>query len=797
MKKFTQFGVLFLAMLFSASSISAQIVGDNFDGWTAGEQLVQQAWAAGDTDWTTWSDAPGTGEDPYVSDATAASGVNSVHIESGNDLVLLLPETITAGTVTCEAKINVPAGLLGYFNILTNFAGGGSEWGTQIYFNGGIGSIDAGAEAAATFSYDSDSWIAFKAVIDMDNDWATVYLDDEMLIEWQWSLGTFGTPGPCTVDAMNFFAWDDSGAGTPGFYIDDAAIGYDSSSEIFEPFEDYNVGDYVVEAALAMGREYWTVWSGNGGAGTSEDGVVSDEQVFEGDKSMLIVNDNDVVLLLGDKTGGTYSLTLQVYIPTGSRGYFNALHSWSPTAAEWALELFLEDGGVGNLKVDGQDLPFSYSQDEWLEFELNVDLTEDLADVSFAGNQLHEWQWSIQAGGSAGVNQLAALDFYGSADAGIDTRMFIDNIDFVESAPPPGDPTIEVDPTSFTQEIIPGSTESAPMTINNVGQGRLDFGMYWLYDFGKAGGEKDSYVLHYDGDNASGIGSSNDVLYEVGAKFPIGEYNDLIGMEIVSVDFFFNEGAQGDVKVRVYGQGNSIGPGELITEQTFTTYNILDWTTFELDTPVALLGGDMWVTVEIFSIGGTYPLGCDAGPAIADASWTRSNGGGWYELSVANPTLPYNWNIRANCSGDPITGWLDVAETSGQIWNDETFETEVAFDATDLVIGTYNADIIILSNDAVNPEVIVPVTLDVISSINENNNIVAMVYPNPATDVVNIKTNTVINSLVVYNYAGQEVVNEVVGNNEFSISTVSLDAGVYILRLETEDGVATTKLIVE
>jgi len=78
---------LTLMLLFCISFGYAQttLFTNNFESYTAGSKLVQQAPG---TDWTTWSNAPGGAEDPTVSNAQANGGAQSVKITPDNDLVL-------------------------------------------------------------------------------------------------------------------------------------------------------------------------------------------------------------------------------------------------------------------------------------------------------------------------------------------------------------------------------------------------------------------------------------------------------------------------------------------------------------------------------------------------------------------------------------------------------------------------------------------------------------------------------------------------------------------------------------
>jgi len=202
-------------------SLQAQTTNftDDFESYTVGGKLADQ----GGDPWTTWSDAPGGAEDPEISDVQAFAGSNSAHVESGNDCVLLLGDS-TAGRYKVSFYIFIPSGKLGYYNLLADFSGSNSEWGTQTFFDaGGNGRIDAGVESAATFTFVYDHWLLIENYVDLDNDWAEVFIGGDYVVGWQWTKGTFGGPVPNQLSAVNFFAWDGSKSenGTPEFFFDE------------------------------------------------------------------------------------------------------------------------------------------------------------------------------------------------------------------------------------------------------------------------------------------------------------------------------------------------------------------------------------------------------------------------------------------------------------------------------------------------------------------------------------------------------------------------------------------------
>src|SRR5690554_2173053 len=69
------------------------------------------------------------------------------------------------------------------------------------------------------------------------------------------------------------------------------------------------------------------------------------------------------------------------------------------------------------------------------------------------------------------------------------------------------------------------------------------------------------------------------------------------------------------------------------------------------------------------------------------------------------------------------------------------------------------------------------------------------IYPNPTNSEVNISSENIINSIEIYNSLGQRVYQSVVNSNTKTIDISSFTNGVYILGVNTENGVIRKKII--
>ena len=195
------------------------IFSDNFDSYTAGGQLACQ----NPIDWTTWDLTPCSATtDAYISDNYAHSGANSFVVVSGNDEVHPIAN-FTTGCYEIDFFNYIPTTKTGYFNTLALFNGNSSEWGIEVYFNaGGAGSINAGGNAAYSFTYIFDTWTLNQVIVDLDNDLAQYWYNGTMICQWQWTLGASGTAISLQLGGNDFFG----AAATDEMYVDDYSIDF-------------------------------------------------------------------------------------------------------------------------------------------------------------------------------------------------------------------------------------------------------------------------------------------------------------------------------------------------------------------------------------------------------------------------------------------------------------------------------------------------------------------------------------------------------------------------------------------
>ena len=198
------------------------------------------------------------------------------------------------------------------------------------------------------------------------------------------------------------------------FMIDDLVIDPGAEPSACDNFDELTVGGYVADQLGGL----WTTWSG--APGTAEDALVSDLYSVSPANSILVEGTTDLVRMFGDEnfTSGTYIFTNDIYIPTGTTGYWN-LQKDVIIGTEWGFQIMYEDdmtmvidAGAAAAAV----IPYAY--DTWYHNEIIVDLDNDWCDFYIDGVLIIGYQWTLGTFGTAGANTLGSCNFYANPGAG-------------------------------------------------------------------------------------------------------------------------------------------------------------------------------------------------------------------------------------------------------------------------------------------------------------------------------------------------------------------------------------------
>ena len=211
MKKY----LLSLLVVFAAISFSfAQTVvfSDNFDSYTAGSHLAQVNPA-----WTTWSEVSGGSEDGTISSSQAFSAPNSLYIAQGTNQIFPI-NNYPNGHYIVEFKVFVPSSSPGaYFNIQHIMH---IQRAFHCYFqNDGTGYVEV-ANIDYSFNYSKNTWIPVQIDIDLDNDQASLTINNNLVHSWPFHYTSSTTTGANQLAGVNIC----STSGAQKFYVDDFVV---------------------------------------------------------------------------------------------------------------------------------------------------------------------------------------------------------------------------------------------------------------------------------------------------------------------------------------------------------------------------------------------------------------------------------------------------------------------------------------------------------------------------------------------------------------------------------------------
>jgi len=848
-------------------------------------------------DWTTWT-AGGAGgaEDPYIEDQDG----NTVNITTGNDLVYNIPN-YTSGFFEMTFDLYVPTGGDAYFNTLQEFDPT-PTWGMQVYFghtNYGEGNIDGGAALAQIFTFDYDTWMTIKVTVDLDTDWGEFFIDDVLIHGWIWSTGTFGTGTLNQLGGNNFYAWPDGVNANPNYYFDNYCL-Y-SGFEILDPplnVQNELVGENdvhitwdppsggsgtLVELVQHDGNAnnaYYQAY--NNGYGVVYDISAYPNCTIEyfdfRHSPWGIFGTWDYKLHIVDWDTYTEIAVIDGLQTTGDDQWEEGISLGSIAGQSGLVGIFLEplsnDPADAYPCIDSDDVgPDGMSYNgvlgDYSAFTLSTigDFLMDLW-IMTEGDNIVVKPPKVQitgtnnAIGRNGTTSLTGVEYTMKQNANTNgVKAILEGYNVYENGTNIGYvsvPTTEYD----VMDLDPGTYEYCvsavydegesilvcadppiviedpipPGPINLVGPTEVTLGtpIYLTWD---APGEP-QWIRWDSGTNTgNGIGLTNGGTFSCASRwFPdqLGAYN---GLDLLEIEFFANGDPAATYVIKVWT--GPLGNNEVVS-QAVPSFNVDDWNLVVLDNPHTISAAeDLWFGYAVTHAAGTFPAGCDDGPAIVNNGDMISTGGGWE--SMAGLGLDYNWNIAGlvgladGKSAEPMVKIVQLPSSgtdftaSGSNGSYSKSDNMITYGTKDLthynvyrkdpgvsffsVIGT--ATVTEYTDESVDEKGLFQYQVtavwdpegesdpsntwdvDVITGIEEILFNSTSIFPNPATEVVNIESDFEIVSLKVYSHTGQIVAEEVINNNIYKFDASRYNAGIYMFQIETEEGTITKRIIIQ
>ncbi len=310
-------------------------------------------------------------------------------------------------------------------------------------------------------------------------------------------------------------------------------------------------------------------------------------------------------------------------------------------------------------------------------------------------------------------------------------------------------------------------------------------------NYGKAKSimDRESVCLHYDERNTNALGSGGSTFLAA-VRFTSNQMAQYTGYALQNVQLCIPQKAT-TLILKVWDAGTSTSPGELICEQSVD--GGIGWLSVNLAEPVEISGSDIWIGCEIGNDPGFCPMGYDESTFSANGQWYSAIGEHWYDGLLGD----FNWNIRANIGNETIYNWLSLGDENGVLSSGTSEDIEVHFDATGLENNSYLANICIESNDPEMPVLEIPVSMDILTEVEELGSSFITAYPNPVSGTLYIDMKENVDVLELLDAQGKTIRKyNAEGKSSLIVNVTDVQPGVYLLRFECAKKTVSCKTII-
>ena len=228
MKKLSLF-IISALLLFT---VSAQVqVSENFSDYPLGGKIAEEAQAIDRWYWNTWDyDSVGKSQDGEIAELIAGNKCGKFIF--GNNQTLKIGEGWSVNYSSLSFKIFVPAGKDASLNLYSSW----NQWdpdqnelalqlafatdlsNTPVY-TPGVGKIYGGATGYTTFNFAHDTWLRVRIFFNFESDICKIFLNDNLIHSYQFSLGIDGQGCDKYVEILNILP--STSEELSAFYMDD------------------------------------------------------------------------------------------------------------------------------------------------------------------------------------------------------------------------------------------------------------------------------------------------------------------------------------------------------------------------------------------------------------------------------------------------------------------------------------------------------------------------------------------------------------------------------------------------
>ena len=304
------------------------------------------------------------------------------------------------------------------------------------------------------------------------------------------------------------------------------------------------------------------------------------------------------------------------------------------------------------------------------------------------------------------------------------------------------------------------------------------------------------------------VGTGNPMQWAI--MFPAKDIEQYIGASITEIGLFDVEACDATL---VIAYGNDFAPNQdfVIHQQDFSFTGSFDYLNIKTTAPVQIIDeGNLWIIIK--NLNGKYPAAVTKNTGNPNGRWCSFDGNTWNDLYAAsNYKLDFSWYLRAYVSNEPNrgdNGVLDhyniyrsesnsnyelIATTKDQRYFDETERGTYYYQVTSVYKRgeeTCESEPAKSFSNSEEDYVVIEVT-----KIDENGVKGMIVYPNPAKDMLNITAEN-MRRITISNVLGQVVYDQNVNSDNEIINMSQYEAGIYMVRIATENGIAVKRISV-
>lgn len=169
-----------------------------------------------------------------------------------------------------------------------------------------------------------------------------------------------------------------------------------------DTLNNYNSGDFLAEIS-----PNWTTWSNL--PGSNEDALITDELYYW--HTAKIENETNIITDIDSTyTSGRFSFHITMLILQDHSAYFNLQKTDIP-GEELGFEIFFGADTTATINAGGEAvLQFPFWSNQYLKFNMIVDLDQDWAEFYFDTYLLIDYQWSLTTNGEPGLNSLGGIN---------------------------------------------------------------------------------------------------------------------------------------------------------------------------------------------------------------------------------------------------------------------------------------------------------------------------------------------------------------------------------------------------